>query len=421
MRKMKSYLPRFFEMKAKMRGWLIAFIAVVLVSAWTLAGAVAFPSSASEEAHYEGSITYEQVWINNAKLLEVTQRLVLGDLAALGIPLAGHYIDARTATIHVGLTQIKDGYTNPIKAIANEVAGVNLEFFEAKYTYAELRGMQRKIDDAFREDEALKKDEKGIPLLTVTGVDVKENELTVGLRELKPHYMEAIRKIVGTEVPIEWIEGVVPVASGKRERHRPLIGGIQLWTFTESTLGFRATRTDGTVGFVMTGHTGWEGEAVWQPSRVWGNYVGVISVNPRINRESDAAFVPTTDVAPVIWLNRRIGVWLPSAHTPPGTQVRMEGQRSCGTVGVVHRTGVNVWSRPYHEVLENQVLATFWSAPGDSGAPVFAYTLMRAFDPEVKLFGILWGGPIVVGGVTVSTYSPVEGIMDDLGLGWGSQ
>jgi hypothetical protein len=137
-------------------------------------------------------------------------------------------------------------------------------------------------------------------------------------------------------------------------------------------------------------------------------------------RESDAAFVPTTDIAPVIWLNRRIGVWLPSAHTPPGTQVRMEGRTSCGTVGVVHRTGVHVLSWAYREVLENQVLATYLSAHGDSGAPVFAYTLIRAFDPEVKLFGI-HVGTAEVDGVSWRVYSPVEGIMDDLGLGWGSQ
>jgi hypothetical protein len=151
-----------------------------------------------------------------------------------------------------------------------------------------------------------------------------------------------------------------------------------------------------------------------------GNKVGVITVNPRINRESDAAFVPTTDISPVIWHMRRIGVWLPSAHTPPGTEVRMAGQTSGTTRGVVHRTGVRVWSRRYGEWLENQVQATYLSAPGDSGAPVFNYTLMRAVDAEVKLFGIHWGGAIVVGGVTVRTYSPVEGIMNDLRLRWGS-
>jgi hypothetical protein len=42
-------------------------------------------------------------------------------------------------------------------------------------------------------------------------VDIRNNRLMVGLREIKPQYVEAIRQVVGTEVPIEFLEGEVTV------------------------------------------------------------------------------------------------------------------------------------------------------------------------------------------------------------------
>ncbi|MCL0091875.1 S1 family peptidase, partial [Dehalococcoidales bacterium] len=387
-------------------------------------GAPAFSSLGSDEGNHQSSIP-PQVWENNAKLLEVSERLVLADLAAAGIPLAGFYVDAWTCTIYVGLTEIKDEYTEPIKAIVNEVEGVNLAFFKARFTEAELRSFQRKIGEAFWEDEALKKDETGIPFLTSIGVNIKNNELTVGLRELKPQYIEDIRKVVGTEVPIEFIEEIVQLVD-KTAKYRPLIGGIQLtslaWTgdyYAKSTSSFRATRTDGTVGMVMTGHAGWEGDDVWQPTRLWWwpwwNKVGTISVNPPTDRESDAAFFPTTDITPTIYPDRSIVSWLSSLNTPPGTLVRIEGITTCGTVGEVERTGVDVWSVVYDEVLEDQVYATNLVDSGDSGAPAFAIDGAG----NATIFGTVWAkratdvpGPVV--------YSPVEGVQGDLGLKWGS-
>jgi len=68
-------------------------------------------------------------------------------------------------------------------------------------------------------------------------------------------------------VPIEFVEGIVQLDLTKTDRHRLLIGAIQVTSSGRtSTLSFRARRTDGTVGFVMTGHAGWVGDGVWQPT-----------------------------------------------------------------------------------------------------------------------------------------------------------
>jgi hypothetical protein len=181
------------------KSWLIvislaAAIAMLGVgSAMALGGTAASLPLESDECHPP------QVWENSAKLMEVAERLVSVNLAAKGIPLAGFYVDTWTATIYVGLTEIKDEYTEPIKAIVNEVEGVNLEFFKARFTEAELRSLQEKIAEAFL-------GETGVPV-TLIAVDIENNGLTVGLREIKPQYIEAIRQVVGTEVPIEFLEG----------------------------------------------------------------------------------------------------------------------------------------------------------------------------------------------------------------------
>ncbi|MBT9171801.1 MAG: hypothetical protein DDT21_00174 [Syntrophomonadaceae bacterium] len=371
---------------------------------------------------------------------EVSEKLASADLAAKGISLAGFYVDAQTCTIYVGLTEIKDNYTKPIKAKVNKVEGVKLEFFKARFTEAELSNLQDKIEMEFLgissadieklngEDEAIRNEmrkqlggrtknrlaETNIPL-TLIAVDIKNNGLKVGLKEIKPQYVEAIRQVVGTEVPIEFIEGEVTLDSTKTSRHRPMLGGIQVTTPAgSSTLGFRATRHDGTVGFVMTGHAGWVGTEVWQPTRVSNNSVGIITVNPPGPRFSDAAFVPTANVVPAIWPGRSIIGWRSSFSTPPGTPpgtpVRMEGKTSCGTTGIVRSINVTVWC-PIFGTLHRQVLATYARAGGDSGAPTFGVDGAG----NAIIFGIHSG---LAG--SYAFYSPVEGVANDLALRWGS-
>ncbi len=221
----------------------------IVVAAMALGSALVWGAVPTPSPRGGGEVTGSpchppQVWENNMKLLEVSKRFALADLAALGVPLAGVYVDAPTATFFVGLTEIKDEHTEPIRAIVSEVQGVNLAFFKARFTEAELRSPQRKIPAVFLgvtsadmeklhgiDDEAIRDKMRkelmartksrlaeGIPL-TLIGVNIKDNGLAVGLREIKPQYIEAIREVVGTEVPIEFIEGELTEDSAKIGRH----------------------------------------------------------------------------------------------------------------------------------------------------------------------------------------------------------
>lgn len=418
----------------------LMILVVLLVCAMALGAAFAFSTPGNNKGAPQSPLTSE-VWENNTKLLKVSEKLVEANLTSSGIPLAGYYIDAQTCTLYVGLTEIGDKHTEPIKAIINKVERVNLEFFKASFTEVELRSLQRKIEKAFLgidsmdmerlydiQDESLReasrkelrekiqrtRKEENVPI-TLIGVDIKNNRLTVGLKEIKPQYVEEIRKVVGSEVPIEFIEGEIKSDSTRTSRHRPLFGGIQLWSralsgmWGTSTLGFRATHSDGTVGFVMSGHCGVVGTDVWQPSQQTNNLVGRVRLNPSGPRSSDAAFVPTTDIIPVIWPQRPIAGWLSTSYTPPGTVVSMGGIITLGQ-GFIRATGVTVPHFNY-TTLWSQVLATYPSANGDSGAPVFG--LDGGFNAII--YGIHAGRL-----QEFAAYSPVEGIWWDLWVRWGS-
>lgn len=356
--------------------------------------------------------------------MEVSERLILTDLAAIGIPLAGFYVDAWTCTIYVGLTETEDHYTRPIKSIVNKVEGVNLEFFKTKFTETELENLKRKIREVLWADEAILKEE---PFITSMRVDIKNNKLKVALRELKPQYIEAVWEIVDIEAPIKFIkEELPPPLMNRTDRFRPLLGGIQLtsWDsgdrhFARSTLSFRAVRQDGTIGFVMTGHSGWEGDQVWQPTNMPGNEVGRILVNPRgpvINRDSDAAFVAFTDITSTIYPRSPItGIsitgWRGVAHTPIGTLVWMEGKTSGMGMGTITHIG-SLFCNIYQQILDNQVWTNISRAAGDSGGPAFHLHGFNMRDAIIH-------GTVTRGGATSSIYSPICNIARDLGLRWG--
>ena len=382
-----------------MRRSLVVLSAVLLVFAIVWGGSGVLSSPESEEVN-QADLPPE-VWENADKLGEAGAALRAARLGSLGIPLAGIYVDAWTATIHVGLTEVADEYTAPIEAIVAQVEGVNLEFFEARFTELELGRLKAQIEASFL--RICSPAEQGVPLVC-TGVDIRNNGLVVFLREIRPEYVAAIREVVGDEVPIEFVEGEVNL--DRTGKHRPLLGGIQLATdLGTSTLSFQAT-AGGESGFVMTGHAGDIGDRVWQPSRWIWNRVGTISADPPGTGYSDAAFVPNSDIDPLVWPDRNIVDWSASYETEVGTPVNIEGITSGGTSGIIAWRYIN-FIVDYTYYLYGQVIATYESEPGDSGAPTF----QTDAQGNAIILGTHWGA---AGDYAI--YSPVEGIAFDLEL-----
>lgn len=382
-----------------MRRYLIAVSAVLLVLAIVWGGGGVLSSPESQEVNQPDFPP--EVWENADKLREASAALRSAGLGSRGIPLAGIYVDAWTTTIHVGLTKVADEHTATIEAIVEQVEGVNVEFFQARFTEPELGRLKAQIEGSFL--RICSPAEQGVPLVC-TGVDIRNNGLVVFLKEIRPEYVAAIREVVGDEVPIEFVEGEVNL--DRTGKHRPLLGGIKLSTdLGASTLSFQAT-AGGESGFVMTGHAGDIGDRVWQPTRWLWNRVGTISADPPGSRYSDAAFVPNSDVDPLIWPDRNIVDWNASYETTVGAPVMMEGITTNGTAGIVAWPYIN-FIVDYTYYLYGQVLATYESDYGDSGAPTF----QTDAQGNAIILGTHWGS---AGDYAI--YSPVEGIAWDLGL-----
>jgi hypothetical protein len=382
-----------------MRRSLIVLLTVLLVLVTVWGGSRLLSSPEPQEGD-EPSIPPE-VWENQDRLIEARAMLRSAGLAGLGIPLAGTYVDAWTCTLHVGLTEIAEKYTAPIEAIVEQVEGVNLEFFEARFTEPELARLKAQVEGSFL--RSCSPAEQGVPLAFV-GVDIKGNGLVIGFTEIRPEYVAAIREVIGDEVPIEFLEGQLDLQ--RTGKHRPMLGGIKLSTdLGASTLSFPATVSGG-LGFVMTGHAGEVGDQVWQPTRWLWNRVGTISADPLGSRYSDAAFVPNTNIDPLVWPDRNIVGWSASYETGVGETVNMEGIATDGTSGIIAWPYIN-FVVDYTYYLYGQMLATYESAGGDSGAPVFRTDAQG----NAIILGTHWAswGDYAV-------YSPVEGIAWDLGL-----
>ena len=149
------------------------------------------------------------------------------------------------------------------------------------------------------------------------------------------------------------------------------------------------------LGFLVSSHVVGAGttQVFGQPSTA-KRLAGRVTVNPLLNgRESDSAFAAPyttrTDVQEKpIWAAENVAysvtAFETSDNTPPDTPVAMQGAAQAGlSTGSIQYTEVT--TRIGFEILYNQVLATYPSVDGDSGAPVFSDP---GDDLNVTFYGI---------------------------------
>ncbi|MBT9145864.1 MAG: hypothetical protein DDT42_01741 [candidate division WS2 bacterium] len=122
----------------------ISLLIVMALISLSVAGSATFALSSRKEQNIISSKTLEvvrlwdegkeevveyllttEVRVNDAKLKEVSRKFAetLPQFIALDIPLAGWYVDVFSGTFHVGLTDLKENYIKPIKAIVEKVEG----------------------------------------------------------------------------------------------------------------------------------------------------------------------------------------------------------------------------------------------------------------------------------------------------------
>ncbi len=233
-------------------------------------------------------------------------------------------------------------------------------------------------------------------------VNRTSNELVIGLDRnatgTAEQYMEKIRQITnGSAIPVRLVSGyfVEESCDAVNDRCDPLIGGIEVSVnvhpsipkFPVGPITIPVVNNNGDLGFVMSGHVAGTrlNVGIFQPNENHLNHIGVGNVitNPTNARSSDSAFVRTLDN---IALEQKIFNPDGDPYDVVGTRTSevhdivymagiinktINGKNYTTTSGGVLSTGVTIDSQIYG-TLTNQNVASYLSASGDSGAPVYS-------------------------------------------------
>lgn len=348
---------------------------------------------------------------SNKLINECGMRLIesFDQLEKAGVLYAGSYVDAERGTYYIGLVEPAENHRELILQIMKPDTKITIVFYEAEFTLKQLEEAKLKLRPYLKS-------------LPITSTDAEEvmNKLVVGLSELRDDHIAAILDVVGRNIDVIFKQEKA-ISYSKSDYHRPVYGGYRIETESgASTLGFAAIR-DGNRGFVMTGHAGGVGTAVYQPTEAPDNFVGYIDLNPPRPRHSDAAWNVYNNVYPAIYSEisetgyNYVEGYVPSYNTHVGDAVSMQGIASCGVSGTITEIGADIGD------LHDQVLANFPAATGDSGAPTYAVTRLgnRPDYPHyVKIYGILSGRVCTWWCIWLGDafYSPIEAVMTELAV-----
>ncbi len=318
-----------------------------------------------------------------------------------------------------------------IKQALGEYRGkVNVVFLRGKYSFEELAKWKHSIE---------KLNSKTIKQLGITMIDADEahNSLTIGLEEVTPERLRLLGSgleklgIPKESVRIERREYMRP--NTNTNPIRPLVGGIQIINKELGgigTLGYVGYYNDGKYA-VTAGHFGiygTNGQHVYQPDTSSEEYyIGQIVYNPFFRdsgsvpyRYSDSLLIHVTnaDISLGIYTNGNVIGKKYSAEQYVGEIVYKVGRTTGKTSGsIINKCVTSVMHYTEEEQLKYgypptayfycQMEATFYAEGGDSGAPVYH----NYRNGAAVIYGIYWGGTD-----TVSAYSPIDGIEEDLGI-----
>ena len=277
-------------------------------------------------------------------------------------------------------------------------------------------------------------------------IDDRTNQMKIGLDSTGAEH-EVAAQLADMGIPpegwrIERREGVAPESS-VTDRHRPVMGGVQLQVGSAAggtcTYGLTATR-NGVNGFITNSHCtrtqgGVESTQFAQASFAAddSNTVATETADPSYFtggscpatmrcRFSDSAFAQRTasgsraivrnDIGSLAW-DGSSRFYVVDERSPfVGLALRKVGRTTGHTVGQVESTCVDFRQTGTNIVMLCQADASYTSAGGDSGSPVFrttGCTVNGASDVCADVYGLHWGG----GGA----FSPIANIQRSGELG----
>ena len=302
-------------------------------------------------------------------------------------------------------------------------------FLSAAYDFAQLKGWATQVEGLLTRGDVY-----------LVDVDEVNNRVHVGVADNTA--MGAVRSEaarMGIPATALFVQ-TQPKPEGRatlRDRLTTMVGGTQIaFSNYVCTLGFNARRVStGANVYVTNSHctrrqNASDGIALYQPTRVAGNEIGVEIADRGLYacvagvsscRQADAAYYSNNGTRAVgqggiartalaTFANAgitTIGEFdIVSRYTgtlPVGTILEKTGRTSGSTYGQVTQSCVTIGS------LRCQDVSRVWSEGGDSGSPMY----VNVGGNSVSLYGILWGGPSTDWTTTYS--SRLAGIEADLG------
>jgi len=307
-------------------------------------------------------------------------------------------------------------------------------FLSAAYDFAQLKGWAGQVEGLLTRSDVF-----------LVDVDEVNNRVHVGVADNAAAGVvraEAARIGIPAAALFVQTQAKPEMRATVRDRYTTIVGGTQI-AFSNylCTLAFNARRVStGADIYVTNSHCtrrqfASDGIALYQPSRVSGNEIGV-EVADRATyacagtgtkcRQADAAYysnnglravgqggiartaLATGGNAGITTLGEFDIVARYTGTLPVGTVLGKTGRTSGSTYGLVTQSCVTIGD------LRCQDVSKVWSESGDSGSPMYVQ-VGGAGDPanDVQLQGILWGGPGTDWSTTYS--SRLSGIEQDLG------
>ncbi|MGI5214679.1 hypothetical protein [Plantactinospora sp. CA-290183] len=353
----------------------------------------------------------------------------------------GAYVDRKSSVLHLWLTQPATAdvaRSRAALAAGTGLAAAGTVVHRVDYTFAQL--------NTWHDDMATL---LSLPGVVMTDLDQRVNRLTLAVADADRTGAAIKAGLAGLGIPLAAVNLVPgePFRTTVRDQTRPLHAGTQIQfargasTFN-CTLGFPATRS-GVNGFVTASHCSTtrsvvDGGRYWQSTRPAGdaNPVGTETVDRafftstcptgRLCRVSDANFV-AAQTGVNIALGRIARPPLNSTNwngtdtfrvvarggTAVGDPVQKVGRTTGRTSGTVTGDCVDLNVADTNITLFCQETATYQSAGGDSGSPVFEVTNSPAAN-DVALVGVHWGGG-VVDGVNFAAFSELTNVGLEVG------
>jgi hypothetical protein len=351
------------------------------------------------------------------------------------VPGFGGMFYDQSGTLQVYMLEQKEPASQAMMSYLDEVitrevgkgerlSGNGIEILDGQYSFLDLYNWQQQMSPAVL----------AMPGVVFTDIDETTNRLRIGIMDT-PGEADAVEKsLAELNVPLEavLISQTKPVVPELRNVRRPLRGGLQInFGGFLCTLGFPAVR-QGVTGFVTNSHCtntqgGVESTVYHQPiASGTANRIGQEIADPtyftggscpagRRCRFSDTSFarvphpsgpavatalgtIARPPVGSFTW--NGVDTFTITAEAAPvvGQAVTKVGRTTGRTTGTIQQTcaNFNVSGSTITQLCQSR--ASYSSAGGDSGSPVFRITAL----PNVTLVGIHWGS----GGV----FSPITNI-----------